>query len=534
MQQTTVEAGTGLLDDLRGAVADGDSGRAQALARVMLERDALALLEDLTAAELSRLFAILGDEVLAELLGRLDERDAARILLRMTTAQAADILEEIDPDDATDILAEIEPGLVEGLLVEMEPDEAAELRDLMVYPADSAGGIMTPAYVAVTPDLRADQAVVALRRVAAEAETVNYVYVCRPDTTLLGVLSLHALVLTPPASRVQDLMYADPVTVPVLADQEVAARLLTEYDLLAIPVVDDERRLLGIITADDVLDVIEEEATEDITRLGGASPLGAPYLRASPLSLFRSRIVWLVVLFVAQFFSVAVLEHFQGEMDRISILAVFTTIMIGTGGNVGSQTVSTVIRAIAVGEVALHDILRVVGKELGTGLMLGATMGVLMFARALFQGSADGVSPTSLGWTLAISVLILATWAATVAAVLPLVLTRLRVDPAVVSAPLITSLLDATGLFIYFTVAGMILLSGRSTRSPSGPPRPACRGSDADRYHARGMRWRPPRPTTGEGDRWWTWPARPRRRSRWRRRSASPRTARPSCRRPTG
>ncbi len=458
MNQMTVEPGTDLLDALRGSVADGDAGRAQALARIMLEDDALALLEDLTPGELTRLFGILGDEVLAELFGRLDERDAAKILSRMTTAQAADILEEIDPDDATDILAEIRPDMVEGLLVEMEPDEAAELRDLMEYPADTAGGIMTPAYVAVSPELRADQAVVALRRVAAEAETVNYVYVCEEDTTLLGVLSLHALVLTAPNSRVRDLMYANPVTVPVLADQEIAARLLTEYDLLALPVVDETNRLLGIITADDVLDVFEEEATEDFARLGGASPLGAPYLRSSPLSLFRSRIIWLVVLFIAQFVSVAVLEHFQDEIQAASILAIFTTILIGTGGNVGSQTVSTVIRAIAVGEIGLANIVRVVGKELGTGLMLGGAMGLLMFGRALFQGGTGNVDPADLGWTLAISVLLLSTWAATVAAVLPLILTRLKVDPAVVSAPLITSVIDATGLFIYFTVAGVILL----------------------------------------------------------------------------
>ncbi len=457
MQQTTVEAGSSLLGDLRAAVAHDDEARAQALARSMLERDALALLEDLTGPELSRLFAILGDEILAELLSRLDERDAAKILSRMSVAQAADILEEIDPDDATDIIAEFETSIAEGLLIEMEPDEAAEIRDLMNYPPQSAGGIMTPAFVAILPNLRADQAVVALRRVAEEAETVNYVYVCDEQTRLLGVLSLHALVLTSPSTPVRDLMIRNPYRVDVLTDQEIAARMLTEHDLLALPVVGEDNRLLGIITADDVHDVFEDEATEDITRLGGASPLNEPYLRSSPFRLFRSRITWLLVLFVAQFASVAVLEGYQAEIAAAPVLAIFITILIGTGGNIGSQTVSTVIRALAVGEIRPANIVRVLGKELATGLALGAAMGVFMFGRGYLQGDT-GVDPVRLGLTLALTVFVLSVWAATIAAVLPIVLIKLRVDPAVVSAPLITSLLDATGLFIYLSVAGWLIL----------------------------------------------------------------------------
>ncbi len=446
-----------LLDGLRDAVAANDAGRARACAAEMLEEDALALLEDLRPAELSRLFAILGDEALAQLLARLDDRDAARILSRMSTAQAADILEEIDPDDATDILEEVDPALVEGLLVAMEPEEAAELRDLMAYPPESAGGIMTPAFVAVAPNLRADQAVAALRRVAEEAETVNYVYVCDPGDHLLGVLSLHALVLTAPSTPVRDLMVRDITTVPVLADQEEAARLLTERDLLALPVVDPDGRLVGIITADDVADVLEQEATEDIERLGGSQPLTEPYLRASPLLLFRKRIVWLLVLFVAQFFSISVLEQYQADFAAVPVLSIFVPILIGTGGNVGSQTVSTVIRALAVGEVRPRDVLRIVGKEMTTGLALGVAMAVLMFGRGLLNGQGE-VDATSLGLTLGLTIMILATWAATVAAVLPLALSKLRVDPAVVSAPFITSLIDGTGLIIYFSLAGALVL----------------------------------------------------------------------------
>jgi len=445
-----------LLVDLREAVARGDAALARSLAARMLEEDALALLEDLQPAELSRLFAILGDESLAQLLARLDDRDAAGILSRMTAAQAADILEEIDPDDATDILEEVDPDLIEGLLVAMEPAEAAEIRDLMAYPPESAGGIMTPAFVAMSPELRADQAVVALRRVAEEAETVNYVYVVDRDERLLGVLSLHALVLTRPTTLVRDLMVRDIVTVPVLADQETAARILTDRDLLALPVVDPEGRLVGIITADDVADVIEAETTEDIERLGGSQPLSEPYLRASPFLLFRKRVVWLFVLFLAQFVTIEVYSAYEGDIDRAAVLSILVPILIGTGGNVGSQTVSTIIRAMAVGEAEPRHIFRILRKELITGLGLGLAMGALMFGRGFYMDQSD-VDPGALALTVGSTVLILTVWAAGVATVLPITLSKLRVDPAVVSAPFITSIIDATGVMIYFTIARALL-----------------------------------------------------------------------------
>lgn len=445
-----------LLDSIRSAVAEGDVERARLLANRMLEDDALALLEDLEPIELSRLFTFLGDESLAVLLARLDDRDAAHILTRMSAAQAADILEQIDPDDATDIFAEVEqsnPAAAGTILVEMDPEEAAEIRDLMAYAPDTAGGIMTPAFVAVFPDLRADETVVALREVAAHAETVNYVYVVDRDEKLLGVLSLHSLVLSRPETPVSELMNPEVISVPVEADQELAARILTERDLLALPVVDGENRLIGIITADDVADILEEEATEDIERLGGSQPLEVPYLRASPFLLFRKRIIWLMVLFVASFFTVSITEHFAATLDQVSLLAAFVPILIGTGGNVGSQTVSTIIRAMAVDEVQPHHVFRIIGKEALTGMALGIVMGGLMFGRALL--SSEGT--TDIGLTVGITVLALTTWAATVGAILPILLSKLKVDPAVVSAPFISSLVDSTGLIIYFTLAGIFL-----------------------------------------------------------------------------
>jgi magnesium transporter len=441
------------LEDLRAAIAAGDLERARTISAELSDADSREFFEKLSADELAVLFGTLGDEALGELISRLDEEDAADILERLPASQAADILEEIDPDDAADIIAEVEPEHSADILVQMEPAEAAEIRELMAYPPDTAGGIMTPAFVSISPDLRADQTIAALRRVAEEVETVNYVYVIDEDEHLLGVLSLHKLVLTRPETPARDLMFREPVTIRVDADQEIAAHLIMERNLMALPVVDHEGRLVGIITADDIHDVIEEEATEDIARLGGSQPLEEPYLRASPLLLYRKRIVWLLVLFLAQFVTVSILGHYEGLLDEAVVLMLFVPILTGTGGNVGSQTVTTIIRAMAVEDVRPRHMLRVLRKEMATGLALGATMACLMFVRALLTNGGT----TEVAITVAATVLAVVVWAATVASVLPLVLNKLRVDPAVVSAPFISSFVDGTGLIIYFTLARRIL-----------------------------------------------------------------------------
>ena len=446
-----------LLDALKDAIDAGDEERARQLAGRMLDDDALELLEDLNGRELARLFAFLGEESLGQLLARLDHRDAAGILTRMSVAQAADLLEAIDPDDATDIvqvLNESDPASAENILIEMEPSEAAEIRELMPYDQDTAGGLMTPEFVAVFPDLRADETVTALRSVADEIANVQYVYVIDRDEHLLGALSLHKLVLSPPYALVGDLMSREIWSVRAEEDQEAAARIVSERSLLALPVVDNENHLLGIITHDDISEILEDEATEDMERLGGSNPLDVPYLRATPILLFRKRIVWLLVLFFAQFITVSIQTHYQEILAQVTLLAVFIPILIGTGGNVGSQTVSTLIRALAVGEVQSRHILRIVGKEALTGVLLGVVMGVLMFGRAMVVG---GDADLNLALVVGLTVMVLTTWAATVGAVLPILLSKLRMDPAVVSAPFISSFVDGTGLIIYFTLAQRIL-----------------------------------------------------------------------------
>jgi magnesium transporter len=438
---------------LREAIASGDRAGAVLLTDRVDDEDAEAIFEALNASETSALFELVGDQEFADLLVRLDDEHAADVLEQIPARDAADVLEELDPDDATDIFSELERKHSDVILVQMEPEEAQELRELLAYPAESAGGLMTPAIVSISPTLRADQAISALRKVAESAETVNYVYVTDPEDHLLGVLSLHRLVLTNPDTLVRDLMFGRTITVQVTADQEEAARLLTENDLLALPVVDDQNHILGIITVDDITDVLEREVTEDIERIGGSAPLSEPYLRARPALLYRKRIVWLFVLFMAQFLTVSIISHYDSLLADVTVLSFFIPILIGTGGNIGSQTVTTIVRALAIGEISPHHTMRVLFKEASTGLMLGATMAVLMFVRALLTNGADA----RVGLVVAITVFTIGLWAATVGSILPIVLNRFRVDPAVVSAPFISCLVDTTGLVIYFTVAKAIL-----------------------------------------------------------------------------
>jgi magnesium transporter len=437
---------------LREAVSSGDRDQARRWARTRLEpRDRAHEIRGLNAAEITGLAEMLDRASLGELLRSLPAADAARLLEHLGDDTVAAALQALPPDKAADVAQAAGAERMPAVLVAMEPTEAAELADLIRWPPDTAGGRMTPAYVAVTPDVRADEAVTGLRRVAADAETISYVYVTTPDEQLRGVLSLRRLVLSGPDTPVAELMDTDVVAVSPATDQEEAARLLTEHDLAALPVVED-CRLLGIITADDVADIIEEETTEDFSRLGGSQPLEQPYLQTSPAQLWRKRVLWLLALFVAEAYTGTVLRYFEEDLDAVVALAFFVPLLIGTGGNVGSQITTTLVRAIGVGGVRLSDLFRVVQKEAATGVLLAVVLAGVALLRALMLGVGYDLA---LVVTLAIAAIVV--WASLVGAVLPLVLQRLRIDPAVVSAPFITTLVDGTGLLIYFAIARLIL-----------------------------------------------------------------------------
>ena len=441
-----------LLAEIQDLIREREEEGVRGLAERVGPSEWADLVPRLDPREVAVLIRWLPDEELPELFEELEPSQAASILRTLTEPEAADVLAEMDPDDAADVVDELSDPEADRILIRMRPEDAAEIRGLQAYPPESAGGIMTPAFVAVTRDATAAEAIAAIRRLVADAETVNYVYVIDDERHLLGVLSLYRLLLSPATTPVVQLMAPTTVRVQADADQEAAARLLTDRNLLAIPVVDDQDRLLGIITEDDVAEVLEAEATEDIARLGGSEPLNVPYRLSSVPLLVRKRVGWLLLLFVAEAYTGTVLRSFENELADVVALSFFIPLLIGTGGNVGSQTVTLIVRAMALGEVALRDIAWIILKELRVGLILGLVMAVVAFGRAWTLGVGLDIQVV-----VAVSILAICLWAATVAAALPLVLRRLRIDPAVVSAPLISTLVDGTGLIIYFQVAKYLL-----------------------------------------------------------------------------
>jgi magnesium transporter len=413
-----------------------------------LREDYLASLDD---DQLLAVYRLLKPAVFAEFISDIDTAVAADLLERLPVPRAADVLEEMNPDDATDVIAYIDPDEATQILIEMQPDEQAAVRELLAYPPDTAGGRMTPEFVSIDANLNADDAIAVLRRVAQETETLNYVYVTDPEDHLLGVVSMRNLVLSHPDTPMADIMVRDVISIEAEADQEEAARLITRHNLLALPVVDADRHMLGIITIDDIAEVVQEEATEDFHLSVAVHPLEMSYPQTAFHALYRKRIGWLLVLVVVGISSASVLHAFEETLERTLALAFFVPLLLGSGGNTGSQSATIIVRALATSDLRVSDWLHAVWKEVRVGISLGITMA----AATAVLGWMLGGMPIALivGLTMVSIVLV----ANLVGTMLPLVLTRLGLDPATASSPLVASIMDTVGLLIYFTIAMVIL-----------------------------------------------------------------------------
>lgn len=440
------------LDAVRRALRDGEAAALTRETGPLTPAQWAWVLARLSAREVQDAGPRLPPGLLPGIVAELPAQTAADLIRPLAPEQGAAVLRALDPDDAVDLLAALGAGSARELLERLPAEHAARLRDLLTYPPDTAGGRMTPQFVAVRPELSADQAIGAIRQAARDAETVYYVYVVDESGAFLGLLSLRDLVLAAPDTPVRQLMTPGPASVRVDTDQEEAARLLVRLDLLALPVLDARGRLVGILTEDDVADVLEEEATEDFERIGGSQPLETPYRRAGTWLLFRKRLPWLLALFVAEAYTGNVMRHFEDTLEQVVALAFFIPLLLGTGGNVGSQITTTLVRAMAVDHLSLRDLRWILGKEFTAGLLIGAVMAVIAFGRAWILGVGMDV-----GTVVALAIAAITVWSSVVAAVLPLALRRLRFDPTVVSAPFITTLVDGTGLVIYFLIAQSIL-----------------------------------------------------------------------------
>jgi magnesium transporter len=357
----------------------------------------------------------------------------------------------IDADDRARLLDEMPAKVARRLLASLPPQARANTNIVLGYPEESAGRLMSPRFVSVRSSMTAADALSKVRRAGLRPREVLVLPVTDDQRHLVGVVDLPDLVTAQSGTRVTDLVRPDTYSVQVDTDQEVAARLMQEADLVALPILDTEDRLVGVLTVDDAMEVIELEETEDIHRAGGVEPLDVPYLEATVGMLARKRAVWLLVLILAAVATVSVLEAFEDSLAAVTTLALFIPLLIDTGGNSGSQAATVVIRAMAVGEVRFADLPRILRRELTVGVLLGFMLGAIAIPIVTYFYGFD------LALVVGITLVAICTWASFAGGMLPLLAKRVGVDPAVVSAPIITTLVDATGLIIYFLVARTVL-----------------------------------------------------------------------------
>jgi magnesium transporter len=414
--------------------------------------DIADLLEQLDEPQRTLLFQELNLVEAGEVLDEISTEATIELVDAVPDESIADILETLPVNDAAEVLTEIETKRAEQILNLIEPEDAQEIGKLLAYPDQSAGRLMTTEVVRIQEDWTVQGTLDYLRKQAEKSDTLAYLYVVDRSEHLVGVLSLRVLVTENPEVIVRDVMDKDVITVDVMADQEDAARLVEHYDFYAIPVVDSEYRFVGILTHDDVVDILQEEFTEDIQRMGGSQPLESEYLASSVLTVFQKRITWLLVLFLTSMLTGSVMRYYEHDLQVVVALSFFIPLLIGTGGNSGSQATSTIVRALAMREVLVKDVWRLLWHEMRAGFLLGLAMGVIGFGRALLWHSG-----IPLALTVAAALFAIVLWANAIGAILPPLASKLKVDPAVISGPVMSTLVDATGLIIYFTLARWII-----------------------------------------------------------------------------
>ncbi|MEN8661188.1 MAG: magnesium transporter [Lentimonas sp.] len=388
----------------------------------------------------------------ADVFAYLEPEDQDSLLEALTDADTRALLADLSPDDRTEMLEELPASITRRLMQLLSPSDLAEARQLLGYPEESVGRLMTPDYIRVRAEWTAEQAFKHIRKYGRDSEIFNILYVTDVNGLLIGVVRLRLLILAAPGTVINDILNFNCVSISAFEDREVAVETIQRYDENALPVVDSEGVLVGIVTVDDIMDVAEEEVTEDIQKGAGMAPLETKYSAASPVQLFRKRIGWLLILIFVNLISAGVISSYEAYVMEFITLALFMPLVIASGGNCGAQSATLMVRAIATGDVELEDWFKSVSKEILVGVLLGIAMAVIAGGVGQLYGG-DSKIAVIVGLSM-ISIVFIAN---AFGALLPFVLSRIKVDPAAASTPLITSIMDVLGLLIYFSIAVAIL-----------------------------------------------------------------------------
>ena len=410
--------------------------------------------------KIATLFRLLPKDLAAETFVEMESENQEALLSSFTDNEMKEVMEELYIDDTVDIIEEMPANVVKRMLKYTDPETRKTINEILKYPADSAGSLMTTEYVSLDEDITVEDALKRIRRTGVDKETIYTCYVTRPDRTLLGYVTAKKLLLSDDDMIISDIMETSVIFVNTHEDKELAAKEMSKYDLLALPVVDKESRLVGIITVDDAIDVLEEEATEDIEKMAAIIPSDKPYLATSPFEIWKNRIPWLILLMLTSTFTSQIITSFEGKLASCVVLTAFIPMIMGSGGNAGGQTSVTIIRGLAIEEIGLRDVFKILFKELRVSLLCGAALGIATFAKMLLIDNLmlgnDAVTvniSAVVSFTLIVTIIV----AKLVGCLLPLFAKRLGLDPAVMASPFITTIVDALSLLIYLGIASAII-----------------------------------------------------------------------------
>lgn len=415
--------------------------------------DIAAMFDECEKTTVPLLFRLLPKETAAETFVEMEE-DAQEFLIQsFSDSELKEVVDELYMDDAVDLAQEMPANVVKRILRQADPEMRKMINEILKYPEDSAGSIMTTEYVSLRPNMTVEDAIKRIRRTGVDKETINTCYVTEDDRHLLGYVTVRGLLLAEEDALMRDIMHAEVISALTTEDRETVALNFTKYDLSAMPVVDEENRLVGIVTVDDVMDVLQEETTEDIEKMAAITPSDKPYLKTDVVETYKSRIPWLLILMISATFTGMIITHFESALAAQITLVACIPMLMDTGGNCGSQASVSVIRGISLGEIEFADLVRVVWKEIRVAFMCGITLAVANFVKLLL---IDGVSAV-VGAVICITLLLEVMVAKIVGCTLPMVANKLGFDPAVMASPFITTIVDALSLFIYFEIASIIL-----------------------------------------------------------------------------
>jgi len=429
--------------------------------------DAADFLSLLPENKISLAFRLLKKDIAAEIFAELDSDLQEMIITRLSDKEIKEMLEELYIDDAVDMLEEMPANVVKRVMRNATPETREEINRFLSYPEKSAGSVMTSEYIDLHKSMTCEQAVARIRRIGLDKETVYVAYVTDEKRILQGVVALKQLLFAKPEDLIGDIMDTNVVYAHTHDDRETVANMISRYDMIALPIVDKEERLVGLVTVDDALDVLETEATEDIEKMAAMLPSEKPYLKTSVWEVWKQRVPWLILLMITATFTGAIITHYEAAIGTYAILTAFLPMLMNTGGNAGGQTSVTVIRGLSLDEIAMGDVLRVLWKELRVGVLCGVTLSAATFLKVMaldFRFQATTVLENgAVQNNLLIAAVICATvfgaiiFAKLVGTLLPIGAKRIGLDPAVMASPFITTIVDAVTLIIYFAVASTLL-----------------------------------------------------------------------------